>query len=207
MSSRLLFTAESAPGRANGSKFATSNSPESKLIIDHQMESKNPTTTTAVTTIIHFVPNGPIDAAAKKSIRSHVTLDVRRKQRHQKLLSLQAKPSKARSIFFEDNLCRCYVSGSTVHDLPPEKPSKSRSAIQRQQIADSYKICPRCRGTQFGALSGQGQLRHAKTHPAIVALLQTGLDPFNSMPEVPNLSPKGVQLLHDIKTFSKCSHS
>jgi len=152
--------------------------------------------------IIHFIPGGPIDAAARKAIRSHVTLDARRKQRERKLLSLQTKPSKPKGPCSDDNLCKCFIFESLTHGLPLKQAPKSRAALHREQIADSYKICPQCRCVQFWALSPQGQLRIvAKMHPTIVHILQSVFDPLDSMPEVPNLPPYGSQIINDIKVF------
>lgn len=164
---------------------------------------ENQDSTVSNSTIIQFIPSGPIDTVTRKAIRSHVTLDVRRKQRQQKAIALQAKPSKPKSIFFEENLCRCLALECAIEDLSLKKSVPSRSAVQRQLVADSYKICSRCRGIQFTALSEHGRLKAAKTHPTIVALLQTGFDPMNSMPEVPSLSLGGRRAVNDINAFGE----
>lgn len=169
------------------------------LVWDYWMDDRMPQN--QVPTAIHFIPSGPIDAAARKVIRAHVTLDIRRKQRQQKLLTLQARPSKPRSIFFEDDLCKCHVLGPSNLGPPAEKSSTSRLALQRQKIADSYKICFKCKGIQFAALSEEGQLRVARSSPSIVALLQTDSDPFNTLPEMPKLSLVNKGLINDIKAY------
>lgn len=157
----------------------------------------------ATSTTIQFIPSGPIDTATRNIIRSHVTFDARRKQRQQRLITLQAKPSKPKSVFFEENLCKCLAVGFTTNDLSHAPSVHSRSVLQRQLVADSYKVCLKCRGVQFTALSQHGKLKAARTHPTIIALLQTGFDPMNSMPEVPNLSPGGLRAVNDIKAFGK----
>ena len=155
---------------------------------------------------IHFIPNGPITSDTRKKIRSHVTTETRRKQRQQRHLSLQPKaplPS-LKSPFLEENICKCSIVSTIAssNGSPATKPL-SRSALHRQQIADSYKICPRCRGVQFSALSNMGQIRVANPTPGVVTLLQGGFDPFSTLPGLPgDLSHQDLTAIHELKVHS-----
>jgi hypothetical protein len=160
-----------------------------------------------VTTVFRFLPSGPPSEATKKAIRSHVMVEAKRKQRQQKILSLGAKVSRVPPTTFEESLCKCsatppvtLASGSQSPDSTGSDQSQSRSVVRKQDVADSYKVCPQCHRVQFDQLSQQGQLKIIRWHTGIPGFLGSGCDPFLSTPKLPfALTPAQAHQFNDLK--------
>lgn len=154
--------------------------------------------------IIQFVPQGSLSRDTKKTIRSHVMLDTRRKQRQRKQLLLQPRPTQVINRRFEDTLCRCDIlyPGSYTESMIVAD-ARSRPFGKSQLLADSFKMCPKCRLVQFSKLSMLGQLRIANAEPLVSTFLQLDWDPFNTLPTLTStVSSTDNRDMNELKSHS-----
>ncbi|KAH6699053.1 hypothetical protein BKA61DRAFT_621914 [Leptodontidium sp. MPI-SDFR-AT-0119] len=144
-------------------------------------------------------------AAQKRLIRSHAAAqhNLRRKEQ-QRQKALQSLPTL-------NSLCTCDFSPSSlpwagswtsVQDSPRAQ-KISRVEEKRQRLADSYKICVRCKKLQFNELSRASQVAVMRMmSPHIAAFCQAEFDPFGILPESPwHLNPGEMNELHEVKYF------
>lgn len=165
-------------------------------------------TSTITTTIrilsepIQYRPGQPRDRETSKLIRSHVVEHTRRRKRHLLLNQPKACEGSPQGTF-----CSCSISKPANDHVDASAADAISRALQKQcTIADTYKICQRCRRLQFRELSWFGKMKIAKARvPSIFPFLEAEFDPFQSLPELSStkLSSQNRHLMNEIKAHCK----
>jgi hypothetical protein len=149
---------------------------------------------------IQYQPGEQHNKETSKRIRTHIA-QHRRLKKKQLLLN---QPRKQETDPLSGSFCLCSVD-------PPQSVSEledttSRAVQKQRAIADSYKICPRCRKLQFNLLSWSEKLNAVKGRvPSIYRWLEAEFDPFQSLPEFSlyKQSANTRRSMNEIKTHCK----
>ncbi|KAG4442703.1 hypothetical protein IFR05_001810 [Cadophora sp. M221] len=143
--------------------------------------------------------------AQKRLIRSHAAVqhNLRRKEQ-QRQKALQSLPTL-------NSLCTCDFNprflpwAEAWTSVPDTSRAQKISRVEekRQRLADSYKICVRCKKLQFNELSQPSQVAVMRMlSPHIAAFCQAEFDPFGILPEAQwHLNSGERNELNEVKYF------
>lgn len=151
---------------------------------------------------------GKASPAQNRCIRSHAAIQAHERRKVDQRVRIQrARPTL-------DKLCTCNFQSNSSSPFRPSGmlPETVRTCTTRggtlekqQRIADSYKICVRCREVQYVELSGPSQVAvMSMVSPHINTFCQAEFDPFSALPELRwRIQPGEVRALNEVKYFSE----
>lgn len=145
---------------------------------------------------IEYRPGQPRDRETSRLIRSHVVEHTRR--RKHRLLLNQPKGCEGSP---QGTFCSCSVCKPSIDHVEAPAADPSSGALQKQCIiADTYKICQRCRRLQFMELSWLGKMKIVKARVPSIFPLKPNSTPFRACQ---SSHPPGFQ----VKAMSGCGES